>query len=97
MTACCNEAIREAEGRLSCGVAAQSCQGGQGEEDVEMHFGWFVWSDAWFGVRIMETMIPSEGLEVGLWRIYGVCWECMGYCINMDRREIVSKEATGFV
>lgn len=45
----------------------------------------------------METMIPSEGLEVGLWRIYGVCWECMGYCINMDRREIVSKEVGKFV
>lgn len=26
-----------------------------------------------------------------------ICWECMGYGINMDRRDIESKEATGFV
>lgn len=41
MAACWTKDIEEVERGLSCGVAAQSCQGGQGEEDVEVHF-WLV-------------------------------------------------------
>lgn len=39
--------------------------------------------------------MSNEG--VGGWFMENICWECMGYGINMDRREIESKEATGFV
>lgn len=36
LTAQCTEAIEETDGDLGCGVAAQSCQGGQSEEDIEV-------------------------------------------------------------